>query len=208
MGEYPPHLEVDRLGRTEGRAPPGSERQGIKGVRRHVEAVELSFAGDGRRVVLGIGVGDCASEMLATVTGVSPHVARVRLSQRVSANSFALTVCLPSGDDQAQFSGNPAPRDRGVDDRSRGFPGNVIDHVEGAEPPAMRELVMNEIDQPLWFPPYVQSRTIFPLEPLAMVSKPLLYSATGSRCVMTLRTSRPLSNMASILCQVSNISRP
>ena len=52
------------------------------------------------------------------------------------------------GDDQAQFSGYPATRNRRVDDRGQAFLGYVVDRVEDAEPAAMRKLVMNEIDRP------------------------------------------------------------
>jgi hypothetical protein len=54
----------------------------------------------------------------------------------------------------------------------------------------------------------VQSSTIFPLSPRRMISNPSRNWLAGRRWVMTLRTSRPLSSIAIILCQVSNISRP
>ena len=57
-------------------------------------------------------------------------------------------------------------------------------------------------------PQAVQSSTIFPLCPDAMVSKPSRYSDTGNRWVMIARMSSPLCSMLDILYQVSNISRP
>jgi hypothetical protein len=53
-----------------------------------------------------------------------------------------------------------------------------------------------------------QSSTILPQSPLRMISKPSRYWLAGRRWVMTLRTLSPLSSIAIILCQVSNISRP
>jgi hypothetical protein len=54
----------------------------------------------------------------------------------------------------------------------------------------------------------VQSSTILPQSPRRIVSKPSMNRLAGRRWVMTLRTLSPLSSMAIILCQVSNISRP
>ena len=53
-----------------------------------------------------------------------------------------------------------------------------------------------------------QSSTILPLSPRRMVSKPSRNFSAGRRWAMTLRTLSPLSSIAIILCQVSNISRP
>ncbi len=61
---------------------------------------------------------------------------------------------------------------------------------------------------PLGLDRHVQSSTILPELPRRMISNPWRNSTAGRRCVMTLRTASPLSSMAIILCQVSNISRP
>src|SRR5271166_2073590 len=54
----------------------------------------------------------------------------------------------------------------------------------------------------------VQSSTILPQSPRRMVSEPARNRLDGRRWVMTSLTLSPLSSMAIILCQVSNISRP
>jgi len=59
---------------------------------------------------------------------------------------------------------------------------------------------------PGYFTP--QSRMTLPDLPLPMTSKPLRKSSMGKRWVMTWLMSSPLSIMAAILYQVSNISRP
>ena len=48
----------------------------------------------------------------------------------------------------ARIAGHPAARDRGIDHRSQAFLGHVVDHVEDAEPPTLRELVVDEVDRP------------------------------------------------------------
>ena len=51
-------------------------------------------------------------------------------------------------DDRVEFSRHPATRERGVGDRRQAFLGHVVDHVEDAEAPTVRELVVDEVDRP------------------------------------------------------------
>jgi len=47
-----------------------------------------------------------------------------------------------------QFSGNTPPRDRGVRDCCKAFPGHVIDHVQDAEPSPAGKLAVDEVERP------------------------------------------------------------
>lgn len=51
-------------------------------------------------------------------------------------------------DDICQFAGNTAPGDRRLRDRGEALPRHVIDDVERAEPPAIGERVMGEVQAP------------------------------------------------------------
>ena len=51
-------------------------------------------------------------------------------------------------EDRVELSRHPPTRDRGVGDRRQAFLGHVVDHVEDAEAPPVRELVVDEVDRP------------------------------------------------------------
>ena len=52
------------------------------------------------------------------------------------------------GDQRRQLPCNAAARDRGVDHGGEAFLGDVVDHVEDPEPPALGELVVDGVDRP------------------------------------------------------------
>ena len=47
-----------------------------------------------------------------------------------------------------QFARHAPARDRGVRDRRQAFPRDVVDDIEDAKPPAVGELVVDEIERP------------------------------------------------------------
>ena len=54
----------------------------------------------------------------------------------------------PPGDQRHQFPRHAAPRDRSVDHGRQAFLRDIVDHVEDPEPPALDELVVDEVDRP------------------------------------------------------------
>jgi hypothetical protein len=51
-------------------------------------------------------------------------------------------------DQRGQFARHPTFRDRSVRDCRQAFPGDVINDVQDAEPPAAGELIMDKIERP------------------------------------------------------------
>ena len=68
-------------------------------------------------------------------------------------NSVPLSETIMPGlprrcDQRRQLARHPPARDRGVGDRRQAFARHVVDDVEDAEPPAVGELVMDEVQRP------------------------------------------------------------
>lgn len=54
----------------------------------------------------------------------------------------------PPGDEPGQFPGDPHAGQGDIDDHGQGFPGEVVDHAERAEPAAIAESVRYEVQAP------------------------------------------------------------
>ena len=74
-------------------------------------------------------------------------VSSVPLSETHMAGPAAL------GDDGVELAGDPTARERGVGHQAQAFPGEVVDHGQDAESPAVGNVSLTKSSDQRWFGP-------------------------------------------------------
>ena len=74
----------------------------------------------------------------------------------VSSVPLSLTIMQRTAaqlDDAIEFAGDPQAGERGVDDQRQAFPGEVVDHDQDAEAPAVASVSETKSSDQRWFGP-------------------------------------------------------